>query len=813
MKKKYWLIGVTALAALSLASCGGDNGGSKASSNAAASSQPAGGDTSASSDSGTTTYDQKFTAAPAAPSYSTDGGELDVLLNYSGTGGISRVASDAFEDPITGETITQGTLLPAWKAFASYTKTTIKDAASYSQSSDSAVWADVNTNGYVSQKDSSRKIDLLYNTTSAFASNSSDLVNLSNYLDQMPNFRSWLMKNPTMAKAITIDGGIYYTPYFDGYNDIERMFIMDTGMTKIVLDSTTGWDTTTTNGGTNPDENVLQGGYYTPFVDANYNYPDATTTVKVLVGTEAQDVTIAQTTNIIKQQNELLATGCTGKQLAEQLIAYIRTAHAEAFTKGIYENPSDLYISAAAAYNADELIALMRVVKANPGLITGDASKEIETFFPRAASNNRIENVYDFAQVWGVQGVDSEQNNFYFAGDGKLHALETTQASYDALSYLSEMYDEGLFVADFYTDSKDSKRSTGMLDRYYKKTLSDSGYGFMMYDYSAATIAANDICNGIGTAASGREKGVFDNNYSQTGITAVLPPLTYWATESNWDHTQAITNQAGKTLTRYYESNRALKSTTWAIPATSDNITGAVRLMDFMFSSFGKLIQDYGPTAYWAKPGANDTVVDAFGATTSYDSTKAYVSTSLVYKEQNAILSEEVTLALATSGSDFWTYCRNYLGSTHGVGYVRSKGVNLQATNYYGQWGVQNVQTAIATDTVLKLAQIDKFEDYTWDTSAPTGFVSTYTDSNYVYDSITGFWANSKKDSNTGWVNVVVQNHTVSSSNYVVKTGQKADSSYQNVLSQWDVFNKNALYTYASSVGDAYIPSYTKTNA
>ena len=805
MKKKYLLIGVTAIAAVSLASCSKTP---KASSNATNSSVGA----STSSSEGEKTYDQTYTAAPAAPTYSAEGGEVDILLNYSGTGGISRVSSDAFEDPITGETITQGTLLPAWKAFASYTKTTIKDASSYAQSSDSAVWTAVTDSNFKSQTDSNRNIDILYNTTSAFKSNSAKLVNLKDYISQMPNFAAWLAKNPTMAKAISIDGGIYYTPYFDGYNDIERMFIMDTGMTKLVLDSTSGWDTTTTNGGSNPSSNVVQGGYYQPFINGEYNYSEPQT-VKILVNGSETTTTIAKTDNIIKSQNELLAAGCTGKQLAEQLIDYITTAHANSFVNGYYTNPSDLYISSAAAYNADELIALMRVIKANPGLITGDASKEVETFFPRAASSNRIENILDFAQVWGVQGLDGEQNNFYFAGDGKLHALETTQASYDALNYLSRMYDEGLFVGEFYTDSKDSTRSTGMLDRYYKKTLTDSGYGFMMYDYSAATIAANDIYNGIGTAASAREKGVFDSNYSQTSITAVLPPLTYWATESTWDHDQAINNFTGKTLERYYESNRALKSTTWAIPATSDNIEGAVRILDFMFSSFGKLIQDYGPTNYWAKPTDNDLVVDKNGNKTTYDSTKAYVSTSLVSGEYNAILSEQVSLALPTSGADFWTYNRNYLGTTHGVGYVRSKGINLQATNKYGQWGVQNVQTAFSTDTVLKLAQVDKFEGYTWDTCAPTGFVSTYTDSNYVYDAITGFWGANKKDSNTGWVNVVIQAYNASTSNYVVKTGQKGDTTYAAVLQQKDLFNKNALYTYASSVGAAYVPAYaTQTN-
>jgi len=775
-----------------------------------------------------------YVVAPDAPTYEGEGGEVDVHINYSGTSGVTRKkGSKNVSDPITNEQIGGGVLLPTWRALASYTNTTIKEATDYSKNSDSASWSNITSNNFASEEDASRTIDVVYNKTATLTTNAGKLQPLDEYIENgsMPNFAAYLEKNPDVKKMLTNNGHIYFTPYFDGQDDIERMFIMDTQLTKTVLDSTSGWDTGTTNGGANPSENVVQGGYYQPFMDSQFNYPDKETKVKVLFENTVKEVTIFQTTNIIKQQNELLANGCTGQQLAEQFRTYFNEAYKDLIENGYYENPSDLFISDSAAYNPDELIALMRIVKANPKMISGDENAEITTFFPRAASSNRIDNIFDFAQIWGVQGVDGEKGGFYFAGDGKVHALETTQASYDALEYLSQIYDEGLILNEFYTDALVPKGDkTGFLDRFYKKIRSDAAYGFMMYDYSAATCAANDASDGIGQDPSKRADAFKEEDeegnikYSQKGITAILAPLTYWATGSEWKPSDAITSRTGKTLTRYYESNRALKDASWAIPANADNKAGAVRLMDVMFSEIGQMVNNYGPTEYWAKPNtsAGDTV------TGTYDQNKIYVSDDLVSGELSPIVSAQVKASLAGQTGDFWSYSREYLGSTHGVGNVRPKGVNLQATNAYAQAGIANVQSAftvgsngVAGDgTVMKLATISKVQQngetiYTWDTSAPSGFTDEYTDNGHIYGSLTGFWSSDKLNNNTGFVSAITRGHTNDISTVAVKDDQKNVTTFNAVLQQFEAFNKNALYTYASSItGDnTYVPDYAKTTA
>ena len=198
----------------------------------------------------------------------------------------------------------------------------------------------------------------------------------------------------------------------------------------------------------------------------------------------------------------------------------------------------------------------------------------------------------------------------------------------------------------------------------------------------------------------------------------------------------------------------------------------------------------------------------------------------LVAGDLSPILSSEVKAQIASSGKDFWSYSREYLGSTHGIGNVRPKGVNLQATNAYAQTGVANIQSAftignngVAGDgEVLKLATISKVKNgnqtvYTWNTSAPSGFTKAWKDNDNEYSAITGFWAANKLNSNTGWVNAVTRGHNVSIDTIKIFNSQNTETNYNTVKNQMDVFNKKALYTYAFSVANdnTYVPSYALT--
>ena len=64
-------------------------------------------------------------------------------------------------------------------------------------------------------------------------------VDIAPYLDMMPNFKAYLEANPIVRLSITGNtstGAIYFSPYFDGVNDIERMPLMRVDWLEKLLD-------------------------------------------------------------------------------------------------------------------------------------------------------------------------------------------------------------------------------------------------------------------------------------------------------------------------------------------------------------------------------------------------------------------------------------------------------------------------------------------------------------------------------------------------------------------------------------------------
>jgi len=817
-KRNFALCGLAVVAGLSIAGCNNDNG-----------TKPTEKKTF-----GTYTYE----LAPADEVYDSEAGTVDIHLNYNGVQGVTYrgTAGTSWANAVNGVTYTNGTLLPTWEAFAAKTKTTIREACGYNATKDADNHKQVSGNEFKSDTDKTQFIDLYYNTTSNINSmgNSNQAVDLTSYIEagKMPNFKKYLDANKAVREEITTStGAIYFTPYFDSYNDIERCLVMDSSLVQLVLDKADAEYDTAKKNGKNGDSNVVTDVKYQPFINKDYNY-EKDTTVKVSVDGKAQNLTIKKTDNIIKQQNALLEKGCTGKELAEQFKAYLKAAFGDNVGSGkLYENYSQIFTEEQAAYNVDELVALMRVVKANPGLITGagkasngDQSKEVETLFPRGQAANRIQNMLHFAQVWGVQGLVSEKDFLYFLQDGTLNDARTSQASYDALDNLAALYSEGLILTDFWYYSSSAKDGNAYLNQFFKKSTTDYSFGLMEYDYVATQCVGNDIYDGIGTASSARKA----YTGKVTGIKPILPPLSMWGTEKTVTHDQALNNFTGKTLMRHYDENRSIKGNSWCIPASSDNKEGAVRIMDYLFSDMGLFIQDFGPEAYWAKPNLEGGDKLASGLT--YDATKTYIATDGGAGKAAPILSKAQKAMIAATNLDFWTYMRACMGSTHGIGHERTGAIQVQATNFYGQVGYAALEASFASGAT-DLSLVDKDGDnktgtVTWNTSVPvnnySGAPAAKTADANSYDATLTFWAQDKnKDVPTGWVYAVANGGwkalgdtaelgTTSNSNVIYK---KSD-----VVSQQDNMNKKYLFAYANSLNknfkvETFIPEYAKTAA
>lgn len=706
-------------------------------------------------------------------------GNVNVFLNYNGANGVTFQEAEAWTSSIDGLTYTQGTLLPTWKAFANNLNLSITDVADYSTSTDAKTYEAVQGRSFKTVDGAG--IDLFYNTTSNInkmgaAGNAVDLYQ-EILAGNMPNFAQYLSDNPEVLDMISVDDSdgnhhIYYTPYFDGYQSVERMFIMDTEMVTRLLDSATGaGDSDNALDGTNGSTR-LGTAQYQPFIDDNYNYPDAETTISVVnaAGDGTTTITVNQTTNIIKQQNEVLTEGSTtkGSELLDQFKTYLKAAYGDSYTK-----LSDIFVGQQACYNADDLIALMRVVRANPKTASGiDTITEIETLFPRGQAANRIENIYDFAQIWGLQGLDGESGNFFFDATGKLNNLNSMNEAYDALTYLHQLYAEGLIESSFYEVPSSADKTAGVTNYWSNTTTSTSTVGgFMLYDYCASTTVGNDKDSlGLGTSVSDRE-GVYAN-VSRKGIRPVINPVTYWQTTGEADPNKSIDDHTNETLMRYAESNRALKNTSWCIPTTAENKTGALKLMDYMFTAEGLRIQDFGPSEY-----------------------QGSTSATLVTGELVPTLGDDLVKEYLDSGLDFWSFMRQYIGSTNGIGHVREDSLNLQATNSYAQTGQTYLDNAIKTGVVL-LATCKTSEYYsTFGTCVPTSWdVSIDSSKATEYQNLTNFW-NASGKGNSNWRKVVVEGTGTDNSTVVDDPVTLAQ-----VKSQIEAYNKYYAAVYAQKI-------------
>lgn len=713
----------------------------------------------------------EYTSNPDYSSLTTS--DVNVYLNYAGSNGVSYRGTSQFTNTITGETYTTGKILPTFKALGADTKVNIVDVAKYTTTKDADTYTQVKSDNFKGEGD--KFIDLFYNTTANITEMGAagQAVDLVPYIKEgkMPYFTDYLKANPEVLDQITTNGHIYYTPYYDGYQEIERMLIMDTEMVTRLLDGSVTGDTTTAIG-----TGRLGTPNYKPFMDDQYNYENDNTEISVAnaAGTSKTTIKVKRTDNIIKQQNTSLAnTATTGSALLTQFKAYLTAAYggSASGSYGTASNPlSNIFVGQNACYNADDLIALMRVIRANPAAASGVASTTtVEILMPRGENTGRVDNMYDFASIWGIQGTDGENGTLFIDAAGKLNDAKSTVANYDALELLNDIYSEGLILSTFADQGNKNKNAN--LEKYYQQKVEGAGAGFMMYDYSASTTIGNTKdAAGIGTADSAR-KGDYAN-HSKHGTRPVISPVSYWNTTKEndakanlYNKTTGEANKDGKTLVRYAEANRALKNNSWCLLSTAPNKEAALRLMDYTYSEKGSNYNDFGSQDLWG-------ALDSNGKPT--------------------LKAKTLEMYLA-SGEDFWTFMREYYGATNGIGYQRSATINLLAMNADAQKGQTIVDNAIDLG-VMKLAKADVYTNYGFGVCAPTASSFSVTENAATKDDykiITDFWT--AAFGTTGWRQVVIQGAT---DDLAVASGV----TYKNVLDKQDTYSLKYLAIFSEDL-------------
>ncbi len=537
------------------------------------------------------------------------------------------------------------------------------------------------------------------------------IVNIGEYLDQMPNFKAYLEQNPIVRLSITgntTSGAIYFSPYFDGVDDIERMPLMRTDWVVKLLDGEGAFAADASNTTAAP--------VYTPYMPtAGKVEIDVVNLEGTAVEKIAKDYDAAG--NIVANMNAKGAM--TGVEAVNMLREYIDKAY-----NGYYGTErSNLFIGQNAAWDADELVALLRCVVANPQTLNGTDS--IQGLFSREDDNNqRRVDMFRFAGVlFGVRGLESRQDYLYIGTDGKLHDARQEAEAYKAMERMNAMAQEGLISKSFIDTSKESTA-----------TMLENDLGFMHYDYNQTQTVYNE------TKLNEGEKYM-----------AVMVPVAQW-----FDGTE------GGVFMRFTESWRSVKTDGWGISVAGvegndAKLQKALELIDFAYSEKGQILMSYGP--------------DAFIKTNDDGS---YVTFNFNGKEMPVIADATYAELWDKASGNYTNYARQWLGST--LSFAKSQAFEYQCTHEVGKEGAGKLSVAIALGTI-KHPELAITEN-PWYTSVPTVLPNTKVETSKIneFSELTTKF-NSAKDKQNLFVDQIVAGYAVEgmsdaeeSASYVVNT-------------------------------------------
>ena len=603
------------------------------------------------SDSGSTS--STSSAAPEAPKLEyTDGTLLRMAVGYnSAKTGIAFDAETAGSGVTLadGKTYNTGDLKPTWQELEKVLKVKFEDH--YQGNSSTKEWE--------YWKERLNEIDMVSGTASTLTENGTagKLVNIAEYLDSMPNFKAYLEKNPIVRLSITgsttgsSKGAIYFSPYFDGVNDIERMPLMRVDWVSKLLD---GEGDFTAAASANTKTPV-----YTPFMPTSGKV-EVDVVKKDGSGVDKVTKDYDKAGNIVQKMND--AGAMSGVDAVNMLRKYIDEAY-----NGYYGTTrSDLFCGQNAAWDVDELVALLRCVTSNSQTLNG--TDNINGLFSREDDNNqRRVDLFRFAgTLFGVRGLEARQDYLYVGNDNKLHDARQEASTYDAISKMHDMASEGLISKSFIDTAKESS-----------STMLENDLGFMSYDYNQT----QTLLNQTKLQADQGEKYM-----------AVMVPVSKW------------NDGTGDKYMRFTESWRSVKTDGWAISKAGvgddkNKLNACLSLIDYAYSPEGQILMSYGPDAFIK------TKADGSYETFNFNG------------EQWPVISDATEAELWDKGKGNYTnYARFYLGST--LSFVKSQAFEYQCTHAVGKEGAGFISNAIALGTIkhpeLALA------DNAWYTSVPT---------------------------------------------------------------------------------------------
>lgn len=545
-----------------------------------------------------------------------------IKINYA-AGNKSRTITYNQESPMTlpdGTVVIAGMLKPTWNYMQTALNCDISDVTLQDQKASEMIDTASTTNFAGANIFGGNSIaeDIMYYGTEG------KFVNLLDMMNQgyMPHFRQYLMENPDIRSAITAyDGNIYYAPYIAELDTFARVFSVRGSWVTDLLDvSGAAYDT-------NVDLTTYYGGFY---VGDNARAGENGGTVTPKAGVS---ITKKTDQSIIEIQNALAVKN--GKTLTEAFVQYIRDNYD-------YDKPSQLFLGEKAAYDIDELIALMRCIKANPAYLTGGRASVVWPMFVRQSSYRedllRLSTYFDGIKC---HSADSYGSRWYIDANGDVQYTYASEGMYDVLRYLSQMEAEGLIYSDCY----DLTNKTNFRTTLWGTDEGESpSFGFITFDWHASSTA--DSLN--------------------TDTVVVLPPVA--KVNGVWQY--------------YIDNGRAIKPDGWGVSVagnpTEAELHRACAIVDYFFSEEGAVLQNYGLSMmHEAEP---------------------YVGPDgIKYPKFNAWVTETCQ---SVAKGDLSTFLRDWVGSLIPVGFQKNIGFEYQYTSERGFAGwelLQNSTCSFAT--------------------------------------------------------------------------------------------------------------------
>lgn len=603
------------------------------------------------------------------------------------------------------------------------------------------------------------------------------LLDFNQYLDYMPNYKAYLDANAVVRLALTSDtetGAMYYAPYFDGDNDVEKYTMVKKNWVKALLDNEPSATSTTfasqataksasdldgdkqTIDGTAASAEAFMGKTDWSIVGGdgnttiNIKYSDALTAAKGTTGLGAAVTAAAgkaytgDSGNIVDIMNFIINEtegNVTGDKLLKVVQEYIDVAYKIGGNKA-YATRSDVFNGLNAAWDADLMTALFRCVVTNGHVLNsgsgkigsgGTAENMLYALAAREKTTQRTMDIVALAgELFGARGLESRFEYTYIDNGGNLRDARSDASTYEALAKMNALAKEGLL----YFGQASNKAVS-----YY---TSNSIEALMMHDYSQTQTSTG----GFAVQKDSGGNALIPNNGVETDydFEPILTAVSKW--DTNCDGT-------AETIMRFTESWRSIKNTGFCVPYDSvkgspEKLSAVLAFVDYIFSPEGQIDFTFGPQAtaedgtngFWYNPeynAATHKAEDGWGKFTYNGKTYAsktkykagYIPTvtnsmmNLFYgKTVNGFFlpatdadKQEIGYGIAKLPGNYTDTARNVIGSTLPLG-LKNQGFEYQCTAACGLAGTAIVNEAVVNGAIKHVSTA--ITNNRWYIEAPT---------------------------------------------------------------------------------------------